>query len=266
MIRRRPIRPVEPEPIPEAVNASAEQQPVSDCNGIAPDDPADPVASPNLADLEAEIARFCQLTDLEAELQVKDLAKRLGPQGVTVEFLRKQRTKWAKTLTTPPPDDTEEVEPWDDPVSSSEMLKALCEAIRKAVVTDNYTNHVVALWILHTYCYEPFHYTARLIVNSPEPECGKSQLQDLLAGTCLRGYKCDRITFSSYFRMMDRRKPSLILDEIDSYLQLGDLQSAMNGGYAWNGCHTASRKVGDDWVDTTFSTFGPLAMGGIKST
>ena len=64
------------------------------------------------------------------------------------------------------------------------QLAALVEFLRQYLVCDEHQFTVLALWIVHTWCFEVFSTAAYLNVRSPEPQSGKTLCLDLLELLC----------------------------------------------------------------------------------
>src|SRR5215467_7296474 len=62
----------------------------------------------------------------------------------------------------------------------AEMLDSLTSFLRQYLVCDQYQLNVIALWIVHTWCYQHFPTTAYLNICSAEPESGKTRCLELL--------------------------------------------------------------------------------------
>src|SRR5215831_8806708 len=62
----------------------------------------------------------------------------------------------------------------------AEMLESLTSFLRQYLVSDPYQLNVIALWIVHTWCYQHFPTTAYLNICSAEPESGKTRCLELL--------------------------------------------------------------------------------------
>jgi hypothetical protein len=90
----------------------------------------------------------------------------------------------------------------------------------------------VSLWIAHTFVYQRFAVTARLMVTSPVRGCGKTTLLDLLEAMCVRPLKSDSITAASIYHAVDREHPTLLIDEADNFGLAfnGALRAMLNSG------------------------------------
>src|SRR5262245_55976055 len=68
-----------------------------------------------------------------------------------------------------------------EPEDGSGPLDDTARMLRRYITAHKHVIHVCALWVMHCYCLDAFWTTPRLIVESPEPECGKSMLLDTMA-------------------------------------------------------------------------------------
>ena len=119
----------------------------------------------------------------------------------------------------------------------------------------------VSLWIAHTFVYQRFSVTPRLMVTSPVRGCGKTTLLDLLEALCVRPLKSDSITAASIYHAVDREHPTLLIDEADN-LGLsfnGALRAVLNSGHRRGG--KVTRYHGGQ--ARSFATFSPVAVAAI---
>ena len=61
-----------------------------------------------------------------------------------------------------------------------EMLDAIAAFLRQHLVCTDHQINVLALWIVHTWCFDAFASTPYLDIRSPEPQCGKTLCLQLL--------------------------------------------------------------------------------------
>src|SRR5215471_11673122 len=61
-----------------------------------------------------------------------------------------------------------------------EMLDAVVALLRQHLVCTDHQINVLALWIVHTWCFDAFPSTPYLDIRSPEPQCGKTLCLQLL--------------------------------------------------------------------------------------
>ncbi|HEY6351612.1 MAG TPA: DUF3631 domain-containing protein [Candidatus Angelobacter sp.] len=62
-----------------------------------------------------------------------------------------------------------------------EMLDGLTDFLRQYLVCDQHQLNVLALWIIHTWCYQHFPTATYLNICSAEPQCGKTRCLELLS-------------------------------------------------------------------------------------
>src|SRR5262249_40935822 len=65
-----------------------------------------------------------------------------------------------------------------------DMLASTVAFLRRYLVCDEHQLTILALWIVHTWCYDVFPTSAYLDIRSPESQSGKSLLLDLLELLC----------------------------------------------------------------------------------
>jgi hypothetical protein len=153
-------------------------------------------------------------------------------------------------------------EPWGDEVDGAELLDSLVALLRRYVILPLRGAEVCALWVLHTFVFECFEYTPRLLVNSPDKRCGKSRLMRLVQALCRRPLSCEGASAAALFRAIDSYQPTLFLDEADTFLSgrnvNEDLRGVVNAGFQRGG--KVLRCVGDDSEPTAFNCFAPVAI------
>jgi hypothetical protein len=156
------------------------------------------------------------------------------------------------------------IEPWNDDVVGEELLDDLSALIERYMVLPAHTTEPIALWILHTYLLDVADYTPYLHVSSPTRECGKSTLLDLLQRLAFRGMLTSGITAAALYRRIDRHRPAMLLDEMDTRLK-GEhaeiLRGVLNSGFYREGRFTIC--VGDAHEERDFKTFAPKVLAGI---
>lgn len=156
--------------------------------------------------------------------------------------------------------------PWDHPVTGETLAKDLFALVKNHVILGDHDAVAVVLWIIHSYCFATFHNTPRLLITGPDKRCGKSLLLRIIASVVSRPLRCGNITAAALFRSIDAFRPTLLLDEADTYL-LGkhvneDLRGVINEGHSRTGC--VVRCVGDDHAPRKFPVFAPMAIAMIN--
>jgi putative DNA primase/helicase len=222
------------------------------------DDPSGEVTTEQVID---EISRLATLDPVKFERHRKKAAKRLGlrlPQlDSAVRAARGAKGDHSvgqgRALSLPDP------VACDDFVNGGQLLDELTSSLHRYVVLGKHEARAIALWILHTYLFEIFTCTPRLAVTSPEKRCGKTTLMDVLTRLLPRVLSVAGITAAAIFRTVELARPTLLIDEADTFLHQNDeLRGVLNSGHRRGG--NMVRLVGDGHEPRQFSTFAPVAI------
>ena len=127
---------------------------------------------------------------------------------------------------------------------------------------------LLALWVAHTYVIEAFEYTPYLHVYSPEKQCGKSRVLEVLFHLVAKPWKLANPSEAALFRKIEKDCPTILWDEIDAVFQgkatdptKENLRGLVNSGFERNGrvprCDGAQHEVKD------YSVFCPKVLAGI---
>lgn len=155
--------------------------------------------------------------------------------------------------------DFKSVEPWDDAVTGEELIEEIIGSIRKYVVLPESSCVAVSLWVIHTHCFEAFHITPILAILSPEKQCGKTTLLDVLLCLVNRPMPTSNITTSAVFRVIESSRPTLLIDEADTFLRDNEeLRGILNSGHRKGG--QVVRTVGENLEVRSFSTYCPKSI------
>ncbi|HXG50996.1 MAG TPA: DUF3631 domain-containing protein [candidate division Zixibacteria bacterium] len=154
-------------------------------------------------------------------------------------------------------------EPVESTVDTAEQLDLLMTLIKRYVVLSDDAAAAAALWVLHAWALDAFDVSPYLFLTSPTKRCGKTTLLEILAMLSPRALPSSNITGPALFRAIEKFKPSLFIDEADSFLgDKDELRGIINSGH-----HRASafvlRCVGDDHEPQLFSTWCPKAIAAI---
>jgi hypothetical protein len=128
---------------------------------------------------------------------------------------------------------------------------------------------VLALWAAHTHAPKSFYVTPRLIIDSAEPESGKTRVLELLNLTCRAPIFTMNTTIAALYRRLAGDPRTILLDETDAVFAKGaaqnheDLRALLNAGYKRGA--TVDRCVGDGskMKVIEFPAFAPAALAGI---
>jgi hypothetical protein len=155
-------------------------------------------------------------------------------------------------------------------LSGAEVLDELEAFIRRyLIVPDEHCWVALVLWAAHTHAAEAFYVTPRLILDSAEPESGKTRVLELLALLCHRPKMTFNTTVAALYRRLQNSMLTLLLDEADAIWsskagpQAEELRAFVNAGYKRGA--TVDRCVGDssNMQVVEFPVFAPVAIAGI---
>jgi len=154
------------------------------------------------------------------------------------------------------------VEPWPVPVIGADVLDEVSARFTLNLVLPPGAADAMALWSTHAHACPAFVYTPRLNLSSPEPGCGKTTTLDLIATMTPRPLRTENLTAPVLFRLVDQHQPTLLLDEVDSYLtQTDELRGLLNAGHKRGAC--AYRCEGESNAVRAFKAFAPAVLSGI---
>ncbi len=214
-------------------------------------------------DAEA-VARLAKLPPLEYDRARVEEAKRLG-LGIRIATLDRLVAReqgdhgngdaaGGTAVLFPEP------EPWPDPVDGASLLDALADTFTRHVVLPAGGADAVALWCLHAHAHDTVAISPILAITSPAPECGKSTLLTLLGALVPKPLVTSNITAAPLFRSVEKWKPTLLIDEADSFLRDNEeLRGVVNSGHNRGGAFVI-RSVGLDHEPRQFTTWAPKAI------
>jgi putative DNA primase/helicase len=210
------------------------------------------------ANVDAEVTRLAALSPVQYEQQRKDAAEQLGMRATILDKLVKAErpdddNKQGSAISFPEP------EPWHVPINGAQLLDDIAAAVRNHVVMSDAARDTAALWVVHTYLLDRFLVTPRLAITSPEKRCGKTTMLDVLSRLALKSLSAAHVTAAAMFRTIEACRPSLLIDEADTFLRDSDeLRGIVNSGHRKGG--SVLRTVGDDHEPRAFSTFAACAI------
>jgi putative DNA primase/helicase len=157
-----------------------------------------------------------------------------------------------------------EIESWHESVNGASLLTELSVTIRKFVILSEHDANAVALWILFTHTIDAANVAPILNICSPEKRCGKTTLLSLLENLVKRPLLASNITPAAIFRTIEEYKPTLLLDESDTFVnnEKSELRGIINSGHTRSSAYVI-RTVGEDHTPQKFSTWGAKCLAGI---
>jgi Protein of unknown function (DUF3631) len=228
-----------------------------------------PPASAAAADDDAELERLARMAPLDYERTRKDAGKRLGVNRLSLldTLVKAKRVelglnaddgKQGRAISFP------ELEPWPEPVNGAALLDELASAIGAHVVMLEHFSHSGALWSLHTHLGDELSITPRLAICSPTKRCGKTTLLDVLSHLVRRPKMAADISPSAIFRVVEAHRPTLLIDEADTFLPGNDdMRRLLNAGYRRGGTVIRSVESNGDFEPREFSVYAPCAIASI---
>jgi putative DNA primase/helicase len=214
--------------------------------------------------LDAVVLRLAALPLLEyATRWRKQEAKRLDvPMSLLDEAVtnarRRNESDNNQSLVLPEP------EPWPEPVDGDDLLDQLCRAFKQHLALPNGADLILALWAIHSHCFDTGMVSPRLVIKSPEKRCGKTTALTILGRLVPRPLPVANITAAAIFRTVEAARPTILIDEADTFLNSDDLRGILNSGH-YKPSAFVVRTAGDDHEPRQFSTWACVAIALIGS-
>ncbi len=153
-----------------------------------------------------------------------------------------------------------EPSPWPEPVDGADVLEDVVDTLRRFVVMAGEQGVAEALWIVHTFLMSQIDISPILAITSPTPRCGKTRNEILLKALVCRPLLASSLTPAAIFRTIEKARPCLLIDELDTFLAVSDeLRGILNSGHTRDAAFVI-RAVGDDHEPRLFSTWAPKAL------
>src|SRR4051812_46293826 len=134
-------------------------------------------------------------------------------------------------------------------------LDKLLSTIARYVVCSEEQRLVIALWIVHAHCVHEFEQTPYLAITSPEKQCGKSRLLELIAMLVPKPWMVVTPTETVTFRYIHGSRPTLLLDEVDTIFnpksadRYEGLRAILNAGHRQGATIPRCLNFGNDVQD-----------------
>jgi len=151
-------------------------------------------------------------------------------------------------------------EPSEEAVDGAALLRSLSGLLSRYLALPKGAVTAISLWVLHTYLLEAAWVSPILGIVSPEKRCGKTTLLTLLGRLTRKALSASNITPAALFRSVEHFKPTLLIDEADTFMRRSDeLRGLINSGHSRNSAFVL-RTAGDDHEPRRFSTWCPKAI------
>lgn len=221
-----------------------------------------PVA--DLSGFQQELARLAALSPVEYDKTRADTARRLGVRAATldgeVSRARPARADDEAKGVSP----IENIEAWPTAVDGARLAETIRDRLRAHVIFDRASDaDAAALWVLGAWAFDAWALFPRILITAPEKQCGKTVLASTIAAMVPKALAASNATGAALFRSIEKWRPTLILDELDTYEKENlDLRNVLNSGHDKENAMTL-RCVGDDHEPRAFSTWAPMVLSGI---
>ena len=146
-------------------------------------------------------------------------------------------------------------------MDGARLLNDMRDKFRQYVVLPTHADVALPLWVLLAYTFDAFYVAPKLTITSPLKRCGKTQLLIVISALTPRALPVSNITASALFRTIQHFRPTLLIDEADTFLKNDDddLRGIINSGHTRKTA-IVIRNVGDDHQPRTFSTWCPQVI------
>jgi hypothetical protein len=128
-------------------------------------------------------------------------------------------------------------------------------------------SRALALWVLHTWAFDPASATPYMALISPEKRSGKTRALEVLEMICRESLRAASISAAGVFQAVEKWTPTLLIDEVDSYFtarseQAEALRGILNAGNRRGGYVVRGTQEGEP---RRFAAYCPKALSGINS-
>ena len=216
--------------------------------------------------IEAEIERLAQLTPLEYEIERNAAVERIG-NGIRASVLDKlvaaKRPKDEKGTFSLP---HWNVLAWPDAVSGADLLSELRSIFHKYIYAPPVVPDVAALWVVHAWTIGAVDISPFFVLISPTKRCGKTNVLILLMYLTPRSELASNISPSALFRYVEHVKPTLLIDEADSFVSASDeLRGILNAGHTKVAANVIRNvEVNGEHLPRRFSVWAAKAIATIR--
>lgn len=153
-----------------------------------------------------------------------------------------------------------DVEPWPQPVDGPALCAEIEAGILRFLVLPPHASVGVTLWSLLAHAHDAFTNSPLLALYSPVPRCGKSLLLSIVERLVPRVLLVTNLTAATIFRAIPKYRPTLLIDEADTYLKHTDeMRGLLNGSFTKSTAFVL-RTVGDEHEPRLFSTWCAKAV------
>jgi len=150
-------------------------------------------------------------------------------------------------------------EPWPESVNPTDLARQLRALFEEFLILPAGAPVFLTLWVLHAHAHDAAQVSPLCALVSPTKRCGKTRVLTLIGAVVPRPLTFANITVASLFRTTEKYKPTLLIDEADTWLRsdaADALRGMLNSGHIRSGA-VAVRCEGEDREPRQFSTWAP---------
>jgi hypothetical protein len=197
---------------------------------------------------EAAFAEIAELPRLTHQTRLKEAAAKLGED---LNVLTEEFEVFYATRTIP-----KNLEPWPEPVDVAELLGAIEKKFRRYVVASDAIVTASALWVAFTYVVE-------IATHAPKLVAGASTALHVTRWMSQRAYAATEASGPAIYRIIDRLRPTLFLDEADTLFKRSNLVAhVVNESWINSGSKIprAARSKSDEKSYVEYDVYGTQAI------
>jgi putative DNA primase/helicase len=216
-------------------------------------------------EINAQIARLAALPRSVYETRRIDAAEQLGMRTSVLDSLVREHGARAEQNETELPH--WKVDPWPDPVLCAELLDGIRQVFRRYIVLPRGADDALALWTLHAWTMDAGDISPFVVLVSPTKRCGKTNTLIVLQYLTPRSELASNISASALFRYIEDVRPTLLIDEADSFLKDNEeMRGILNSGHTKTAAHVIRNvEVNGEYRPRRFSTWAPKAIATIQA-
>jgi Protein of unknown function (DUF3631) len=229
-----------------------------------PPEPVDSALAVAAGNGETAIAALAELSEIAYQKRRIQEAKGLGmPVAALDKLIRQCRTQAEDDAAVLP---HWKVEPWDAPVSGATLLADIAQTFARYIVLPKGASDALALWTLHAWTADAGDISPFLVLISPTKRCGKTNALIILLYLTPRSELASNISASAIFRYIEDVRPTLLIDEADSFLKDNEeMRGILNSGHTKAAAHVIRNvEVNGEHKPRRFSTWAPKAIATIR--
>lgn len=157
----------------------------------------------------------------------------------------------------------EETAPWNDVVDGVAALNEVAAIFDAYVLMSKEQRDALTLWTMFSHAFDCFGVAPILQLASPTKRCGKSSTVIVARYLYRSSLLSGNITPAALFRAIQAWKPTLLIDEADTFAKMHDeLRGILNAGHTRDTAFVV-RAEGESNEPRLFSTWAPKVVAAI---